>query len=163
MLTDTITTHGVFVGGKNSTCLSVLGAGQIDRYGNINSSRTWDGSFLVGTGGSNDAANASEVILALKQSKERFVETLAYITASGHKVSKVISTMGVFEKAAESTELCLVACFPDPKEESMGLRVESVKNHCGWPLRTVEEVRLLPEPAEDELELLRSILSRHVT
>jgi 3-oxoacid CoA-transferase subunit A len=163
MLTDTITTHGVFVGGKTSRCLSVLGAGQIDKYGNINSSRTWDGSFLVGTGGSNDAANAREAILVLKQSKERFVETLAYITAKGHKVSKVISTMGVFKKASGSAELCLAACFPDQKELSMENRVEKVKNHCGWPLRTAEDVRLMSEPAPDELQLLRSLLNNHVT
>ncbi len=163
MLTDTITTHGVFVGGKNSKCLSVLGAGQIDKYGNINSSRTSDGRFLVGTGGSNDAANANEVILVLKQSKERFVETLAYVTARGDRVKKVISTMGVFEKASENAELCLAACFPDPREVSAESMVEKVKNSCGWPLRSAEEVRPLPEPAKDELHLLRSLITGHIT
>ncbi len=156
MLTDTITTHGVFVGGKNSKCLSVLGAGQIDKYGNINSSRTSDGDFLVGTGGANDAANANEVILILHQSRERFVETLPYITARGHRVGKVISTMGVFKKASGKAELSLVACFPDLKGRLLEAAIREVKNKCGWPLKIAETVHYLPEPTTDEISFLRS-------
>ena len=159
MLTDTITTHGVFVGGKNSKCLSVLGAGQVDKYGSINSSRTSDGDFLVGTGGANDAANANEVILILKQSGERFVESLPYVTARGDKVTKVISTMGVFGKALGKAELYLMACFPDPKGASLGALIKEVENNCAWRLKYAKEVQQLPEPTVDELYQLRSLLA----
>jgi len=159
MLTDTITTHGVFVGGKNSRCLSVLGAGQVDKYGNINSSRTSDGDFLVGTGGANDAANANEVILILNQSRERFVETLPYVTARGDRVSKVISTMGIFSKAPGKAELFLMACFPDPRGASLGEAIKEVEANCSWYLKRAGEVHQLPEPTKDELHLLRLLLS----
>ncbi len=159
MLTDTITTHGVFVGGKNNKCLSVLGAGQVDKYGNINSSRTSGGDFLVGTGGANDAANANEVIVILNQSKKRFVDTLPYVTARGDRVSRVISTMGVFSKAPGKVELCLMACFPDQRGALLEERIREVENNCGWALKSAEEVYQLPEPTQDELHLLRSLFA----
>ncbi len=157
MLTDTITTHGVFVGGYKSKCLSVLGAGQVDKYGNINSSRTSGGDFLVGTGGANDAANADEVIIILNQSKERFVEVLPYITAKGDRVSTVVSTMGVFKKAPGKTELELTACFPDPKGVSLEEVSKEIENNCGWVLKKAEKLRRLTGPTTDELAILRSI------
>ncbi|KPK21236.1 MAG: hypothetical protein AMK69_22215 [Nitrospira bacterium SG8_3] len=157
MLTDTITTHGVFVGGKNSQCLSILGAGQIDRYGNINSSRTYDGDFLVGTGGANDAANANEVILILNQSRKRFIETLPYITASGDKVTKVISTMGVYRKDPGKAELFLMGCLPDPEGTSLEEKIKEIESRCAWPLKSDQAIGYLPEPTKDELQLLRSI------
>lgn len=159
MLTDTITTHGVFVGGKNSECLSVLGAGQVDKYGNINSSRTSDGDFLVGTGGANDAANANEVILILHQSRDRFVETLPYITARGDRVSKVISTMGVFSKAPGRAELSLIACFPDTRGRSLEESIKEVENNCAWPLKIAETAHYLSEPRINELSFLHTFFS----
>ena len=97
MLYEVIT--GVFVGGQQNRCLSILGAGQIDRFGNINSTRTSSGKFLVGSGGANDAMNASEVILCLEQSKERFAGEIPYISGRGDSVTTVVSTSGVFKKS----------------------------------------------------------------
>ena len=74
LLTDTIMMQGVFVGGENNKCLSILGAGQMDKHGNINSTKTSKGKFLVGSGGANDALNAREAIICLDQSKDRFVD-----------------------------------------------------------------------------------------
>lgn len=159
MLTDTITTHGVFVGGKNSRCLSVLGAGQVDRYGNINSSRTSEGEFLVGTGGANDSVNAREVILILNQSSKRFVETLPYITARGDRVSKVISTMGIFQKGPGRSELILKACFQEKTRISLEEMVKRIEDNCGWTIIKDKDVKLIPEPAQEELGLLRQLTS----
>lgn len=159
MLTDTITTHGVFVGGKNNKCLSILGAGQIDKYGNINSSRTSDGDFLVGTGGANDAANANEVIVILHQSNRRFVEAIPYITARGKNVRTVISTMGVFNKAIGNDELYLVACLPDSGSNSLEESIKKIEGKCAWDLKTTQTVHYLNEPTLDELSRLRSIVS----
>jgi acyl CoA:acetate/3-ketoacid CoA transferase beta subunit/acyl CoA:acetate/3-ketoacid CoA transferase alpha subunit len=157
MLTDTITTHGVFVGGKNSRCLSVLGAGQVDKYGNINSSRTSEGDFLVGTGGANDAANANEVILILHQSRKRFVETLPYVTARGDKVSKVISTLGVFRKSPGQAELLLVACIPDPEGTSLEAKIKDIESRCIWRFKRAERIDFLAGPTNDELYMLRNL------
>jgi acyl CoA:acetate/3-ketoacid CoA transferase alpha subunit/acyl CoA:acetate/3-ketoacid CoA transferase beta subunit len=155
MLTDTILMQGVFVGGENNKCLSILGAGQMDKYGNINSTRTSKGKFLVGSGGANDALNARETILCLDQSKDRFVDTLAYVTGCGHSVTTVVSTMGVYRKSSPQDELRLAACFPNPHASSLEERIKEIRNHCGWDVKTAPIVEELPKPSPEELQLLR--------
>jgi acyl CoA:acetate/3-ketoacid CoA transferase alpha subunit/acyl CoA:acetate/3-ketoacid CoA transferase beta subunit len=155
MLTDTVTLHGVFVGGKNSKCLSVLGAGQIDKCGNSNSTTTAERQFLVGSGGANDAANAREVIVVLNQTRDRFPETLSYVTYPGDRVTTVVSTMGVFTKPTGKGELQLAACLPAPKLPSLEDRIKRVQDNCGWPLKLADKVEDLDKPTPDELKLLR--------
>jgi len=158
MITDTLTVQGVFIGGRNNRCLSVLGVGQIDRYGNTNSTLTSRGQLLVGSGGANDAANAREVIVIVNQSKDRFPETLPYITCPGDRVTRVISTMGIFAKPAGQDELHLTACLPDPELPALEDRIKRVREACGWPLKLADHVKEVPGPAPDELVLLRRLL-----
>ena len=158
MMTDTITTHGVFVGGKNNKCLSLLGAGEIDKYGNINSTKTSTGQFLSGSGGANDAANAREVIIVIEQSPRRFVENLPFITCRGDHVTKVVSTRGIFEKTIGRDELRLTACFPDPALASLKEKIRQVQDNCGWKLKLADRVEEMPQPTQSELQLLRSLL-----
>jgi acyl CoA:acetate/3-ketoacid CoA transferase alpha subunit len=159
MLTDTITTQGVFVGGKNNKCLSVLGAIQIDKYGNINSTMTSTRQFLMGSGGANDAMNAREVIVALDQSKDRFAEELPYITSRGKAVTTVVSTMGIFKKPSPQEELHLVACFPSAQPTSVREKVKEVQDRCGWPLKLASQIKEISKPSQGELDLLRWLLS----
>ncbi|MEJ2739902.1 MAG: CoA-transferase [Dehalococcoidia bacterium] len=162
MVTDTITTHGIFVGGENNKCLSVLGAGQIDKYGNINSTLTSDGQFLVGSGGGNDAVNAREVIVILNQTKDRFQDSLAFITGSGKRVKKVISTMGVFKKTPALGELHLAACFPDPHFSGMNEQIKQIQDNCGWLLKLNNDIHEVQKPTSEELALLRRLLPSNV-
>ncbi len=155
MLTDTILMQGVFVGGENNKCLSILGAGQMDRHGNLNSTKTSKGKFLVGSGGANDALNAREAIICLDQSKDRFVDKLAYLTGRGNAVTTAVSTMGIFRKPNPQDELHLVACFPNPHVPSLEDRVKEIRNHCGWDLKTASVVEEVPRPTPEELRLLR--------
>jgi acyl CoA:acetate/3-ketoacid CoA transferase alpha subunit/acyl CoA:acetate/3-ketoacid CoA transferase beta subunit len=157
MLTDTVMMQGVFVGGGNNRCLSILGAGQMDKHGNINSTKTSKGKFLVGSGGANDALNAREAILCMDQSKDRFVEKLAYVTGRGNAVSTVVSTMGIFRKAGPDDELRLAACFTDAHGRSLEERVKEIRNHCGWELKIVPVVEEVPKPSPEELQLLRRL------
>jgi acyl CoA:acetate/3-ketoacid CoA transferase alpha subunit/acyl CoA:acetate/3-ketoacid CoA transferase beta subunit len=157
MLTDTIMMQGVFVGGGNNKCLSILGAGQIDKHGNINSTKTSKGKFLVGSGGANDALNAREAILCLDQSKDRFVDELVYVTGCGSAVKTVVSTMGIFRKFDSQDELKLCACFPDLHGRSLEERIREIRNHCGWDLKTARVVEEVIGPSEEELRLLRWI------
>jgi acyl CoA:acetate/3-ketoacid CoA transferase alpha subunit/acyl CoA:acetate/3-ketoacid CoA transferase beta subunit len=155
MLTDTIMMQGVFIGGENNKCLSILGAGQMDKYGNINSTKTSRGRFLVGSGGANDALNARETIMCLDQSKDRFVDKLTYVTGRGYSVTAVVSTMGIFRKPTPQDELHLVACFPNPHAPSLEERVKEIRNHCGWDLKTAPVIEEAPRPSPEELRLLR--------
>ncbi len=159
ILTDTIMTHGVFVGGQQNRCLSILGAGQIDRFGNINSTRTSSGKFLVGSGGANDAMNASEVILCLEQSKERFAGEIPYISGRGDSVTTVVSTSGVFKKAGPKAELILAACFPCSEYRSLDEKVLEIRKRCGWDPQVSPNVGELPKPTREELRLLRWLRS----
>ncbi|MDY6853974.1 MAG: CoA-transferase [Thermodesulfobacteriota bacterium] len=131
ILTDTIDAYGVFVGGEMSTCLSILGAGQIDKYGNINSTKVSDEFYLIGSGGSNDAANAREVVVVMNQSPTRLLEKVPYITCPGKKVSTLISDMGIFEKL-DGEELILTGYFPTSNYEK---DIKSIKESCGWNLK----------------------------
>jgi acyl CoA:acetate/3-ketoacid CoA transferase alpha subunit/acyl CoA:acetate/3-ketoacid CoA transferase beta subunit len=159
ILTDTVTTHGVFVGGKNNRCLSVLGAGQVDKYGSINSTKTGSGKFLVGSCGANDAVNAREVIVALKQSKDRFAEVLSFVTGRGDAVTTVISTMGVFRKKGPGGTLCLEACFPGTWAYSLDEKVKAIQAQCGWTLEKAGKIEEIPPPSVEEMELLRWLLA----
>lgn len=159
MLSDTIMTQGVLVGGKNNKCLSVLGAGQMDRYGNLNSTVTASGQFLVGSGGANDALNAREVIVALDQSKERFAESLPYVTGPGTGVTTVVSTMGIFRKPGPGEELQLVACFSDGGATTLEEKIEKVRENCGWPLKVAPGVKETAGPTRQELQLLQWLVS----
>ncbi|MFC1820171.1 hypothetical protein ACFLZG_03680 [Thermodesulfobacteriota bacterium] len=159
MLSDTITTHGVFVGGKNNKCLSVLGAGQIDKYGNINSTTTSQGQFLVGSGGANDSVNSREVIITLNQSGDRFLNMLPYITSRGDNVTTVVSTMGIYRKSNQDGEFYLTECFPTIEITNLAQMVKRIEDNCGWPLKLAPEVLETSGPTEDEVQLLRSLVS----
>jgi acyl CoA:acetate/3-ketoacid CoA transferase alpha subunit len=157
MLTDTITTHGVMVAGANSSCVSILGAAQIDPYGNINSTRLGEDQFLVGSGGGNDSANAPEVIVVMDQSRRRFVEKLPYVTSPGHRVTSVVSSMGIFRKNGTKEKLRLAAIFPDSLC-SRSQKIVRIKEECGWSLETEGSVEEISRLTQQELGLLRWLL-----
>ena len=69
MLTETLDTLGVFTCGAHNRCIGILGAGQIDQYGNINSHWTSESSYVTGSGGANDVATgAKESMVIMQQS-----------------------------------------------------------------------------------------------
>ena len=64
-----------------------MGGAQIDQYGNLNSSFIGPSdnpkTRLPGTGGGNDIASLTQMIVAMKHEKRRFVEKVDYITSPG--------------------------------------------------------------------------------
>ena len=159
MVTDTITAQGILIGGQNNRCLGVLGAGQIDKYANINSTLTSSGQFLVGSGGANDVGNASEIIVIINQSKDKFADVLPFVTCPGNTVSTVISNLGIFRKAAGKREIIVSACMPDSQMPQLSERIIRIKSECGWPVLLAENIESVPEPAVDELEMFRKLTS----
>jgi hypothetical protein len=129
----------------------VIGAGQLDRFGNVNSSFTGDGRLLVGSGGSNDVASVCrDVVVVAQQSPHRFVADVPYITAPGSRVGLVATQHGTYTKAPD-TELVLTGVWGPVRDG-----VAKAKAECGWDLRTGPRVARLPEPKPDELGLLRA-------
>ena len=64
-----------------------MGGAQIDRYGNLNSSFIGDpqhpATRLPGTGGGNDIASLTQMIVAMKHEKRRFVDRVDFVTSPG--------------------------------------------------------------------------------
>jgi acyl CoA:acetate/3-ketoacid CoA transferase beta subunit len=148
MISDIFTTLGIFMCGSKTSGIGVIGAAQVDRFGNVNTTRVSEtGPYLVGSGGANDVASgAGETMVTLEQSKSRFVEKVPYITSPGLRVATVISQYGIFEKSLGQQELELTAYFPDPSAESEEKMLRTIQDQCGWPLKARRPTRfpLLP-------------------
>lgn len=154
ILTDIFETLGLHTGGAANRCLGTFGAGQIDRFGNVNSTRSADGSFIVGSGGANDIATAAtESIVVAQQRLQTFVDRVEYVTSPGTRISAVVSTMGRFEKRGTG-EFILTGYFGFDglsEEES----VQEIKDRCGWDLNVADDVEALPPATGEELALVR--------
>ncbi len=149
MLADIDWTLSVLVGGSTARAVGALGAAQVDRLGNLNSTRLPD-RMLMGSGGANDVVTcARETVVVAAQSRERFVERVAYVTAPGGRVRSVVSQLGTYEK--DGDELVLVAVAGDDVDAG----VREAREACGWDLRVAREVRRVEPPTREELHTLR--------
>jgi acyl CoA:acetate/3-ketoacid CoA transferase alpha subunit/acyl CoA:acetate/3-ketoacid CoA transferase beta subunit len=156
MLTDTLDTLGVFTCGATNRCIGVLGGGQIDKLGNINSHWMSDDVYLTGSGGANDVATgAKETMVIMQQSRHRFLEQVPFITAPGDRVKTVVSTMGVFEKPDDGQEFILTKYFAGHSDASEEDMIRKIKENCGWELKVAREPEAVALPTPDELRLLR--------
>jgi glutaconate CoA-transferase subunit B len=134
-----------------------LGAAQIDRHGNLNS--TVIGPYdnpavrLPGAGGAPEiAAHAREVLVIMKQSPRSFVATLDFRT-SCPRVRAVITDLGVLRPNQDDGELELAAAYP-------GVRVEAARAATGWPLRISDDLQTLAAPDPADLACLRDLHAR---
>jgi glutaconate CoA-transferase subunit B len=133
-----------------------LGAAQIDRYGNLNS--TVIGAYdhpkvrLPGAGGAPEiATGCKQTFVMLRQSPRTFVEELDFCTTVGRgTVTAVVTDLGVLEPDAETAELTLTSVYE-------GVDVEDARQATGWELRVAQNVRVIEPPTEIELEALRAL------
>jgi glutaconate CoA-transferase subunit B len=146
-----------------------LGAAEVDRFGNFNS--TWGrraGKIvrLPGSGGACDiACLAQRTVVLLQHDRERFSERVAHITSPGNGEgsrwrkaqglpansgpSAVITTKGVLRFGADG-EAFLATVHP-------GAEVEDVLANTGWKLRLAENLPETPAPTAAELAAIREI------
>jgi len=159
MISDSLDLHGVGVGGINSRCLGVLGAGQIDTYGNINStiirSRKGNDIYLTGAGGGNDIASvAQEVVVVTVHRANRLVEKVRYITCPGTRVTTLATNEGLFVK--NDAGFILKGYYPGPDVSEEKERVNQIADACNWQLHTAPQLEKMSAPTPEELKLLRS-------
>lgn len=150
-----------------------LGAAQIDRYGNLNS--TVIGSYdvpharLPGAGGAPEiAAHARQTFVMLKASPRSFVTSLDFRTTAGYLHGSgararsgapgrgpcsVITDFGMLAPHPQTQELQLCALF-------CGVHVEEARAAVGWPLALADHVGIIDEPEAGELEILRDLYAR---
>lgn len=152
MLTDITTVLGSMVGAASGRAIGALGAGQVDRFGNINSTKIPElGLFLVGSGGACDVAlGAGEVLVTVAMDKMRTPERVSYITAPGERVRTVVTTEGVLEKPPGEEELVLTAFFPHVAADGREA-LQAIASRCGWDLRAAPSLRRAQPPSREEL------------
>ena len=156
----------------NRIDVGFLGAAQIDRFGNLNS--TVIGAYdhpdvrLPGAGGAPEiSAFCKETFVMLRQTPRTFVDRLDFRTTvgfgdgagsreslgfSGAGVTAVVTDLGVLEPDPETSELTLTTLHP-------GVDADSVRSATGWDLRVADEVVTAEPPTGDELRGLRALRS----
>ena len=156
MQSDFIQILGAIVGSECKSCLGVLSAAEIDKYGNINSTKKPEEAlFLVGGGGSNDvASNAAEIIALSKHSQERLVETVNYVTCPGERIRYLVTDKAILKKN-NFGELVMAGCLASRGVKTLQERIREVKDACGWNLQVASDVIEVPPPTEKDLEILR--------
>jgi glutaconate CoA-transferase subunit B len=147
-----------------------LGAAQIDRFGNLNSTVIGDYDApkvrLPGAGGAPEiAASCRQTFVLLRQSPRSFVEELDFRTTvgfgdgagsrqrlgfAGEGVTAVVTDLGVLEPDPETCELTMTVLHP-------GVGAEDARRATGWELKVAADVSVGEPPTAEELEVLRSL------
>jgi glutaconate CoA-transferase, subunit B len=147
-----------------------LGAAQIDRFANLNSTVIGDYEKpkvrLPGGGGAPEiAAMAGQVIVIIPQSMRTFVEQLDFrssigfgdgpgererLKLPGRGPTVVITDLGVLRPDPQSCELTMTQVHP-------GVSAQDAREACGWELRVAEDLGETEAPSDEELEVLRRL------
>ena len=150
-----------------------LGAAQIDRFGNINTTVIGDYRHpkvrLPGAGGAPEiAGSARQVFIMLKQSSRAFVSTLDFITSVGYlHGGDARARLGLPGKGpvAIITDLCVLEPEPPANELVVthmhaGVTREQIVAATGWPIRFAQDMRETEPPTDAELFTLRDLQQR---
>lgn len=157
---------------------AVIGAAQVDKYGNVNTTGIWDdppwkaGKYLPprvrlnGSGGAGDiSVGCKQYLIMVSHEKRRFVEKVDYISSTGFLnggdsrekcgfigggPAAIISTLGILRPDPQTKEFFLDAFFPFTT-------IEEVKASTEWDLKISPDVNTVPEPTDEELENLRAV------
>ncbi len=148
----------------------MLGAAQIDKYGNINSTMIGDDYErpkvrFPGSGGGNEVASYCwKTIIVMNHEKRRFVERCDFVTSPGHVMDgktreeyglpkgtgpwRVITSKAMFDFDEETKVMRLIAVRE-------GLSVDDVVNDMGFRPVIADDIKVLEPPTEEELRILR--------
>jgi acyl CoA:acetate/3-ketoacid CoA transferase alpha subunit/acyl CoA:acetate/3-ketoacid CoA transferase beta subunit len=156
MLTNIETALGVLAGGSANSCLGILGAGQVDKHGNGNSTKIPNVYYMVGSGGSNDVAGSCrETIVFSPSGKERLVNHVPYITYPGDRVTALITDVGIFEKPEGKDTLILTSYIPYGTAIREEEAIKGIKRLVGWELEVATHLKKIDLPSYEEKMLIR--------
>ena len=153
--------------------LGFLGAAQIDRFANINTTVIGEynkpSTRLPGAGGAPEiAASSKEVLITLRHNRRAFVNKLDFVTSGGHMEggdsrdrmrlpgkgpTAVITDLGILTPDPVTRELTLTSLHP-------GVTAEKVVASTGWPLKVAPQIHTTEPPTETELTVLRDLYAR---
>ena len=159
--------------------VAFMGAAQIDRFGNINTTVIGGGADAVeryeqpkvrlpGSGGACEIAiHAQKVFLIMRLKKRAFVEKLDFYTSPGHLGGRpgartklgmpgagpqlIVTDKAIFRFAQDTGEMYLATVHP-------GVAVEEVQAEIGWPLQVAPDLAVTSPPSPEELRLIREEL-----
>jgi glutaconate CoA-transferase subunit B len=151
-----------------------LGAAQLDRYGNINTT-VIGGDYqhpkvrLPGAGGAPEiAASCGEVFMIVRQTRRAFVNRVDFVTSvgyghgPGHREKlglrgrgpvRIITDLGILEPDPDTCELTLTTLHP-------GVGIEQARQATGWDLRVADQLATTEPPTEQELAVLRRLTGK---
>ena len=156
---------------KGRIDVGFLGAAQLDRYANINTTVVERGpgrpeGRLPGAGGAPEiAANCREVLMVLRHSTRGFVDRLDFVTSVGHGAgpgdrerlglrgrgpTAVITDLGILRPDPDTAELVLTDLHP-------GVTVDQARAATGWPLKAASTIGTTAPPTSAELDALRAL------
>jgi acyl CoA:acetate/3-ketoacid CoA transferase beta subunit len=145
---------GTYVSGPGTKTVGVIGAGEIDKSGAINSTYGSDGGFIVGSGGANDVLSAAdEVIITVSHQPGRLVDQVSYVTCPGHRVRTIVTDLAVFERGL-SGEFVLTALLPAAGADVVDA-TQLVRERTGWAFAVADDLVAEPAPTQSELADLR--------
>ena len=153
-----------------------LGAAQIDRFGNINTTVIGEydspSTRLPGSGGACEIAiNARNVFVIMRQSKRSFVETIDFRTSPGNVgrgaaagagatgatraeqgwlgrgPSVVVTDLAIY-RFDDTGEMVLESIHP-------GATIDQIRDTIGWEPRVAASLASTPPPTAEELRLIR--------
>lgn len=147
--------------------IGILGAAQVDRFGNLNSTVIGDYHSpeirFSGSGGGCDVASfVPRSIIFMQHERRKFVNTLDYLTSPGYLDGPdgrkkaglpeggpimVITNMGVMRFDDTTKEMYLAACYPGISPDQILDRMEFSVD--------ISRVQEATPPTEEELTLLR--------
>jgi glutaconate CoA-transferase, subunit B len=151
-----------------------LGAAQIDRFGNINTTVIGDyedpTTRLPGSGGACEIAiNARQVFVIMRQSKRSFVDAIDFRTSAGNLggaaqserirreqgwigrgPSVVVTDLGIWHFDEEG-EMRLDSLHP-------GATIDDVRAATAWDVHVADRLAETPAPTAEELRLIREEL-----
>ncbi len=146
-----------------------MGGAQIDQYGNLNSSFIGDPDHpktrLPGTGGGNDISSLTNMIVAMKHEKRRFVEKVDFITSPGFirgnntraesglpqgGMFRVVTELAIFSFDDVTKRMKVLALNP-------GVTREEVQDNTGFDLVFNGQTSVTEPPTERELSTLRML------
>jgi glutaconate CoA-transferase, subunit B len=153
--------------------VAFLGAAQVDRFGNLNSTVIGDYEHpqirLPGAGGAPEiAASCGEVIVIAPHSPRTFVPRLDFRSTVGHGdgpgdrarlgfpgagPTAVITELGVLEPDPETKELWVTQLHE-------GVSAQAVRDATGWELQIGHNPAITPAPSTEELAALRELVSQ---
>ncbi len=152
LLADASTVLGMVVGGPGTRTVACLGAAQVDRHGNLNSTTIPGGPFLVGSGGANDVASRATACVVVSLARpERLVERVGYVTSPGRSVTRIVTDRGVLRRDEGVLRIAAVPAGDGP----VGPRVRALADVCGWDVEVARQVEELDPVTRHEVVALR--------